>query len=137
MSSFVIGDWNATCFECGRQDKASRLVRHWKGYYVHPEHNEPRHPQEFVRGQPEHVAADWVQKPSVRYDYQDRTAGYGDGFVTLFQAGSGLYPITLTEVTVAGLPRPYSVTALGLISFSNAPAKGEPVRYSGQEVVPC
>lgn len=45
---FVLGDFNAACYECGRKRKASYLVRHWKGYYVCPEHNEPRHPQDYV-----------------------------------------------------------------------------------------
>ena len=48
--SFVPGDWNAICAECGRKRKASDLVRHWQGYYVCPGHSEPRHPQDFVRG---------------------------------------------------------------------------------------
>ena len=34
----VLGDYNAACFECGRQHKASMLMKHWKGYYVCPEH---------------------------------------------------------------------------------------------------
>ncbi len=43
------GDWNAQCFECGHKRKASYLVKHWQGYWVCPEHWEPRHPQDFVK----------------------------------------------------------------------------------------
>lgn len=45
-----LGDYNAQCFECGRKFKFSSLVKHWKGYYVCPEHWEERQPQDFVRG---------------------------------------------------------------------------------------
>lgn len=44
-----LGDWNAVCFECGRKRKATELKKHWQGYWVCPEHWEPRHPQDFVR----------------------------------------------------------------------------------------
>lgn len=43
------GDWNITCSLCGRKLKFSRAVKNWQGYYRCPEHNEPRHPQDFVR----------------------------------------------------------------------------------------
>ena len=58
---FVPGDHNAICFECGRKKKASELVRHWQGYYVCPEHWEPRHHQDFVRGVQDRQEAPWVQ----------------------------------------------------------------------------
>lgn len=45
-----LGDYNAQCFECGMKFKFSKLKRHWKGYYVCPEHWEERQPQDFVRG---------------------------------------------------------------------------------------
>lgn len=60
----ALGDWNAVCFECGRKRKASTLQRHWKGYYVCPEHWEPRQPQDFVRGIPERPAPPWAQLPA-------------------------------------------------------------------------
>jgi len=44
------GSYNAVCYECGRKRKFSYLRLHWQGYYVCPEHWEPRHPQDFVRG---------------------------------------------------------------------------------------
>ena len=56
-----LGDWNAVCYECGRKRKASTLMRHWQGYYVCPEHWEPRQPQDFVRGIPDVQTPPWTQ----------------------------------------------------------------------------
>lgn len=56
-----LGDWNAVCHECGRKRKASTLKRHWQGYYVCPEHWEPRHPQDFVRGTQDAQIPPWTQ----------------------------------------------------------------------------
>lgn len=58
---FALGDYNAACFECGGKRKASELKRHWKGYYVCPEHWEPRQPQDFVGVQPEQERIPWAQ----------------------------------------------------------------------------
>ena len=44
-----LGDFNAACYQCGRKRKASELKKHWQGYWVCPEHWEPRHPQDFVK----------------------------------------------------------------------------------------
>ena len=59
--TFVPGDHNAICFECGRKKKASELVRHWQGYYVCPEHWESRHHQDFVRGVQDKQEAPYIQ----------------------------------------------------------------------------
>lgn len=56
-----LGDWNSVCYECGRKRKASTLLRHWQGYYVCPEHWEPRQPQDFVRSVPDNQTPPWVQ----------------------------------------------------------------------------
>ena len=56
-----LGDWNAVCFECGRKRKASTLKRYWQGYYVCPEHWEPRQPQDFVRSVPDIIEPPWQQ----------------------------------------------------------------------------
>jgi hypothetical protein len=45
---YVLGDYNAACYECGRKFKASVLMKHWRGYYVCKDHWEPRQPQDFV-----------------------------------------------------------------------------------------
>lgn len=56
-----LGDWNAQCYECGRKFKAGTLKKHWKGYWVCPDHWEPREAQDFVRGVPERQTPPWVQ----------------------------------------------------------------------------
>lgn len=56
-----LGDWNAVCFQCGRKRKASTLQKHWQGYWVCPEHWEPRHPQDFVKAVKDVVTPPWQQ----------------------------------------------------------------------------
>ncbi len=58
---YAHGDWNAVCYECGRKKKGSTLRRHWQGYYVCPEHWEPRQPQDFVRGTEDVQIPPWTQ----------------------------------------------------------------------------
>lgn len=55
------GDWNVVCYECGRKRKASMMKKHWKGYYVCPEHWEPREQQDFVRAVPDVQTPGWTQ----------------------------------------------------------------------------
>ncbi len=62
-----LGDYNAVCSLCGRKRKASDLVKNWQGLYRCPEHNEPRHPQEFVRARTEVISVPWAQ-PSTDID---------------------------------------------------------------------
>lgn len=59
------GSWNARCSMCNAKRKASELVKNWQGQWRCPEHNEPRHPQDFVRGVPDIQMAPWVQQPGV------------------------------------------------------------------------
>lgn len=86
-----LGDWNATCFECGRKGKASKMLKHWQGYYVHPEHYETRHPQDFVRSMPDHQTVEWSQPPSSELIYfcsfNGRTAIAGFGIAGCAIAG--------------------------------------------------
>ena len=58
---FLFGDWNIACSMCGRKRKFSELVKNWQGLYRCPEHNEPRHPQDFVRGEADIQTAPVVQ----------------------------------------------------------------------------
>jgi hypothetical protein len=58
---FALGDYNATCSECGKKRKASQLKRHWKGYLVCEEHWEARHPQDLVRAAPKESQPRWIQ----------------------------------------------------------------------------
>jgi len=57
----VLGDWNAVCSMCGSKRKASTMVRNWQGMWRCPEHNEPRHPQEYVRAVPDIQTPPWTQ----------------------------------------------------------------------------
>jgi hypothetical protein len=57
----ALGDWNAACFRCGAKRKASEMRKQWQGYYVCPEHWEPRHPQDFVRGVVDNTSVPWSQ----------------------------------------------------------------------------
>lgn len=59
-----LGNWNAVCSMCGRKRKASELVKNWQGMFRCPEHNEERHPQDFVRAVPDIQTPPWVQPPS-------------------------------------------------------------------------
>ena len=61
------GDWNALCSMCGRKRKASTLVKNWMGMYRCPEHNEPRHPQDYVRGVPDVQTPPWSQHPADKF----------------------------------------------------------------------
>jgi len=58
---FADGDWNTVCYQCGRKRKASTMKKHWQGYWVCPEHWEPREAQDFVRNVPDVITAPWVQ----------------------------------------------------------------------------
>lgn len=57
----ALGDYNATCSMCGRKRKASTMVKNWQGMFRCPEHNEPRHPQDFVRGVQDIQTVPWSQ----------------------------------------------------------------------------
>ena len=55
------GDWKFVCDMCGRDGLASEAKQNWKGQWVHPEHWESRHPQDFVRGIPDKPAPPWTR----------------------------------------------------------------------------
>lgn len=56
-----LGNWNVVCFQCGRKFKAFEMRKHWQGYWVCPEHWEPREAQDFVKGVPDNPTPPWVQ----------------------------------------------------------------------------
>ena len=58
---YAKGDWNATCYACGKKFKASMLRKTWQGYYACDECWEPRHPQDFVRGVADSQTPPWTQ----------------------------------------------------------------------------
>lgn len=132
----LLGDWNTVCYQCGFKRKSSQLVRNWQGYYVCPEHNEPRQTQDFVRGVPDNQLPPWVQPfPAVIYKYVNTTVGFGDGVNVTFQLGSGVDPVTVTGVSVSGNPVSYTANGTGLLTLSSPPARFAPVTASGQEVM--
>lgn len=68
----LLGDWNTVCYQCGWKRKASTMVRNWQGYYVCPEHNEPRQPQDFVRSVNDVQTPPWTQPdPAPTYGTTD------------------------------------------------------------------
>src|SRR5258708_34450292 len=58
-----LGSYNAVCSMCGAKRKASQLVKNWQGFYRCPNHNEPRHPQDFVRAVADQMGVPWSQPP--------------------------------------------------------------------------
>ena len=131
----LLGDWNVQCYQCGFKDKASNLVRNWQGYFVHPEHNEPRQTQDFVRGVPDNQIPPWVQPmPAVVYNYTNNVIGFGDGVTTQFQLGDGLYATHVTDVSVSGSTVAWTDNGFGLVTIS-APTKFAQVTASGTETM--
>jgi hypothetical protein len=129
------GDWNVQCFQCGFKGKASQMERNWQGYWVHPEHNEPRQTQDFVRGVPDNQTAPWVQPwPAVVYEYTNTQIGIGDGVTTQFQLGDGLYATTVTSVYVNGTSVSFTTNGYGLITIT-APARFAIVTATGTETM--
>lgn len=88
---FEQGDWNASCYECGRKRKASQMKKHWQGYYVCPEHWEPRHPQDFVRTAKDDPTPAWQQDQADQFvlvcTWQGRQAVAGFGVAGCMIAG--------------------------------------------------
>lgn len=94
-----LGDWNAVCYQCGRKRKASTLVRHWQGYYLCPEHNEPRQPQDFARAVPDNQTPPWVQPMPANVFAQAGVTLYGNGYTT-----PDVYSPYCTPNTVSAVP---------------------------------
>ena len=122
----LLGDYNVVCYQCGFKRKSSTLEKNWQGYYVCPEHNEPRQTQDFVRAIPDNQIVPWSQPtPAVVYTYTNVTLGFGDGVNVLFQFGSGLAEgpdaYFLTEVKVGGTPVSGSMDPRGLITLGTPP----------------
>ena len=57
----ALGEWNLACSMCGRKRKSSELVKNWQGQMRCPEHNEARHPQDFVRGVTDDMSVPYSQ----------------------------------------------------------------------------
>jgi len=141
-----LGDHNAHCFECGRKMKASMLEKHWQGYYVCPEHNEPRQTQDFVRAIPDNMSVPWTQNipwvpkshESIVIHYDNVVIGHGDGVIHSFQLGTG-FPTIVTEARINDIiigPTFWSANSTGLITFVGIPSPGSQISASGTETIP-
>lgn len=75
------GDWNVRCSMCYAKRKASEMVKNWQGQYRCPTHNEPRHPQDFLKAIPDNPSVPYVQDP-------------GQSFVTNFCDLQGISGVT-------------------------------------------
>ena len=50
------GDYNVICDRTGAKRKASECQMEWNGLFVSKHSWEARHPQDFVKGRPDHQA---------------------------------------------------------------------------------
>lgn len=62
------GTWNCICDVCGFQFQSDELTKDWRGLMVCKEDFETRHPSDFVRAIPEHIAPPWV-RPEPAYQF--------------------------------------------------------------------
>jgi hypothetical protein len=132
----LLGDWNVVCFQCGFKRKASQLERNWQGYWVCPEHNEPRQMQDFVRGVPDNQIPPWVQPaPATIFTYTKTQIGLSDGVTLDYQLGSGLYSTTVSGVWANDSPISFVSGSLGNITLLIAAPQYEIITASGEETV--
>ena len=99
-----LGSWNVACSMCGRKAKANTMVRNWQGLYRHPWHDEPRQPQDFVRG----VKDD----PSVPFSQPELNSFVTNNLCTIYAVAA--YPgVATAGCMVAGrlLPLPLHIPA--------------------------
>ena len=135
-----LGDWNVVCYQCGFKRKASQMEKNWQGYYVCPEHNEPRQTQDFVRAIMDPQTVPWAQPmPTAIYTYTNAQIGIGDGVTTTFQFGSGLGPgavtYIVTQVYVNGVITGATVSTSGIVTLGVAPTNGAIITANGTETV--
>jgi hypothetical protein len=139
-----LGDFNAICYQCGFKRKASEMEKNWQGYYVCPEHNEPRQTQDFVRAIPDVQTTPWAQPdPLTVYTYTQARLGVFDGVNRSFQFGSGLgsdavlYNVLTVYVNGSPvLPTRWIVSAQGVITITSlALHKGDVISSTGTETV--
>lgn len=88
------GDWNVLCYQCGRKRKAGELLRYWQGYWVCPEHWEPRQPQDFVRAVSDVQTPPWVQPPGLD--------GIPQLFITVDESTDS-YDVTVSTATISAV----------------------------------
>lgn len=77
------GQWNVRCSLCNRKRKSGDVVKNWQGQWRCPEHNEPRHPQDYVRGIAVEKPPQWVQ-PGATDDFVEQCTPNGISAITGF-----------------------------------------------------
>lgn len=65
------------CDRCEGTVRKSKVQKEWTGLVVCPECFEPRHTQEYVRGKPEKIHADYPIRPEPEEVYVDVTGATG------------------------------------------------------------
>jgi hypothetical protein len=55
------GTWKVVCDRCGFWFHSDELRKEWQGLMTCNSCWEPRHPQDFVRGVPDHTAPPWTR----------------------------------------------------------------------------
>lgn len=63
------GDHWVECQVCGFEYRASEMKERWDGIIVCREDYEMRHPQDFVRAQEDHIAAEGLVNPASEPEY--------------------------------------------------------------------
>lgn len=99
-----LGNWNALCSMCGRKRKASELQKNWQGMYRCPEHNEPRHPQDFVRAVPDIQTPPWVQPPPTTYTFADVCMPNGLTAIPRFAIPGCVFPDNISPAFDPSIP---------------------------------
>lgn len=56
-NNYIPGDYYRICDVCGFKYRQSEMLKRWDNVWVCSADFEPRHPQEFLRGKNEHIAA--------------------------------------------------------------------------------
>lgn len=66
-TSWIDGEWNALCDECGLKFKSGDLKKRWDGLMVCREDWEPRHPQDFIRVITDEKPLPWTRPDPTDY----------------------------------------------------------------------
>jgi hypothetical protein len=123
--SYYKGDYNASCDVCGRQYKASSLIKRWDGLMCCKDDYEIRQPQEFVRGVADIQVPPWTrpegtntfvyESASVPFAYAVYSSASGQATIFFEYAPDLATTFTVTSSdgqTATGTRSPIIVTGL-------------------------
>lgn len=119
---YAPGDYNVICDVSGRKLKVSRAKRRWDNALVHPDHWEPRHPQDYVKGVKDDQAVQ-ISRPDV--DNSITARGDVDPFAPGPTAPSSLAATSLVAGAVVLTWADNSSNETGFVierKFTNSPA---------------